>query len=94
MNVPGYPDRFSSFHEATAPRTASDELVAKMAEALALSGEHVAQVDLQPTQRLVDFTWAAHQAGRRIGVRIDVTTTLINGQGEAELRIRVIQPPS
>jgi hypothetical protein len=41
----------------------------EIAGKLWLHGECVVEIDPRPTQRLVDLQWAAHQAGRIIGVR-------------------------
>ena len=45
---------------------------AEIAEALAEHGQFVTTVHPRPAQRLVDLNWAAHQAGRMVGVQVRV----------------------
>jgi hypothetical protein len=82
LNVWGGPDRFLAIADAAARRIQSEELVDQIADALATAGEYVTRIDLQPTQRVVDLNWAAHQAGRRLGIRIDVDTKIVKGASD------------
>jgi hypothetical protein len=41
--------------------------VVEIASKLWIDGVYVVELDLLPTQRLVDLQWAAHQAGRVLG---------------------------
>jgi hypothetical protein len=88
-------DRLMAISSAAERRTRSDELVAEIADGLAVSGEYVTGVDLLPTQQVVDFNWAAHQAGRRLGIRIhvDVQYATTAADGLAEVRVRPLRPP-
>ena len=75
----GSPERFLAIGGDAERRARSEEMVAEIADALAAAGEYEARIDAQTTQRIVDFNWAARQAGgkrdgdqaadRRDGVR-------------------------
>jgi hypothetical protein len=51
------------------------DLALEIAGTLWLYGEHVVVIDPRPVQQLVDVQWAAHQAGRIIGVRSRIELT-------------------
>lgn len=76
-------------------RTRSEDLVDAIADGLATAGEFVTRVDLLPSQQVVDFNWAAHQAGRRLGIRVqvDVEHTRAAADGRAQARVTPLQPP-
>jgi hypothetical protein len=76
-------------------RTRSDDLVDEIADSLAVAGEYVTWVDVMPTQQVVDFNWAAHQAGRRLGLRVqvDVRHAKAAVDGRAQVRVTPLRPP-
>jgi hypothetical protein len=88
-------DRLMAISSAAERRTRSDDLVAEIADSLAVSGEYVTGVGLLPTQQVVDFNWAAHQAGRRLGIRVhvDVQYATAATDGCAQVRVRPLRPP-
>ena len=95
MNVWTTLDHVMSIAGAAERRTRSDDLVAEIADGLAVSGEYVTRVDLLPTQQVVDFNWAAHQAGRRLGIRVHVDVEYGNAtaaDGHAEVRVASVRP--
>lgn len=95
MNVLARLDHLLSVTSAAERRGRSDDLVNEIADALAAAGEYVTRIDLLPTQRVVDFNWAAHQAGRRVGMRIhvDVQIAKVAVDGRAQVRVAPQQPP-
>jgi hypothetical protein len=88
-------DRLMAISSAAERRTRSDDLVSEIADGLAVSGEYVTGVDLLPAQQVVDFNWAAHQAGRRLGIRVhvDVEYATARAEGRAQVRVRPLRPP-
>jgi hypothetical protein len=89
----------SSGHDWTAGRDAhgaeSEDLVTEIANALATAGEYVAQIGLEPIQRAVDFNWTARQAGRRLGIRVNIESTFTkSSDGRAQVRVSAVRPPS
>jgi hypothetical protein len=96
VNVWGSPDRFFAITDAANRRADSEQLVIEIMDALATAGEYVTRLDPQPTQRMVDFNWAAHQAGRRLGIRVDVDVTIAKGasDGRAEVRVARKETPA
>ena len=93
MNPWAHHDRFSAINDAATRRARTEDLVAEIAAALSVAGEYVARLDLQPTQRIVDFNWAARQAGRRLGIRVDVTSR-IKSDGQLQVSVRPGLPPN
>lgn len=88
----GKPDRYLAISDTAERRAArSEDLVAEIADALAAAGVYRARIELQPTQRVVDFNWAARQAGRHLGMRIDVDMTITKSLNEVAL-MRVTPP--
>lgn len=76
-------------------RADSERLAAKIADALAVTGEYSARVDLELSYQVVNFTWAARQAGRNLGIRVDVQTKVTKPyDGTAEVRVAAASPPS
>lgn len=65
----------------------SDDLTTEIADALATSGQYVARIELVPTQQLVDFHWAAHQAGRLLGLKVTVDVHVLKNDAGAEVRV-------
>lgn len=94
MNPWAHNDRFSLISDAATRRARSEDLIAEIAGALSVAGEYVAHLDLQPTQGIVDFNWAARQAGRRLGIRVDVTSQIIKADGQLQVWVRPGRPPS
>ena len=74
-------------------RSEAEHLITEIVGALCLTGEYVAHMDLRPVQRIVDFSWAARQAGRRLGIRVDVTSRIINAVDQVELSVKTLSPP-
>lgn len=95
MSVWGSPERFDAITSTAERRVFSDALVAEIAEALAATGEHATRIDMLPIQRLVDFKWAAHQAGRRLSMRIsiDVQLAKVDADGLVPIRVSPQQRP-
>lgn len=69
--------------------------MAEIADALAAAGEYVTRIDLHPSQNVADFNWAAHQAGRRLGLRIHVDLQIAKAaaDGRAQVRVTPQRPP-
>ena len=95
MNFRASLDRALAISSAAERRTRSDDLVEEIANALATAGEYVTRIDLLPTQHVVDFNWAAHQAGRRLGIRIQVDVKVARAapDGRSEVRVGPQPPP-
>jgi hypothetical protein len=73
MNVWGSPDRLLAIARAADRKAAqSEELINEIVNALAVSGEYLTQLSLESTQRVVDLKWAARQAGRRLGMGVEI----------------------
>lgn len=72
MNLWAILDRLLAIASAPGRRLRSDDLVADIADGLATSGRYTTQVGLMPTRQVLDFNWAAQEAGRRLGTRIRV----------------------
>lgn len=92
MNPWGNADRFLAIRDTADRRSDREDLVAEIVAGLSLAGEYAACLDLQPTQRVADFNWAARQAGRRLGIRVDVSSRVAKGAGQVHVRVRVIPP--
>lgn len=76
-------------------RAESERLAAKIADSLAVTGEYSARVDLELTYQVVNFNWAARQAGRNLGIRVHVQTKIRKPyDGTAEVRVAAASPPS
>jgi hypothetical protein len=95
LNIRAGLDRVWAISSAAERRTRSDDLVEQIENALATAGEYVTRIDLLPTQHVVDFNWAAHQAGRRLGIRIqvDVKVSKAAPDGRSEVRVGRQPPP-
>lgn len=94
MNVWASPDRFHAITAATKRRARSEDLVAEITDALAVAGEYSAWIAMEPRQRVVDFAWAAHQAGRRLGLaaHVDLQMASMTGDGRIEVRVTTQRP--
>jgi hypothetical protein len=95
LNVFTTLDRVMAVTSAPGRRMRSDDLVAEITDALATAGEYMTRIDLLPTQQVVDFNWAAHQAGRRLGIRmqVDVQIAKAAANGLAQVRVTPQRPP-
>jgi hypothetical protein len=96
MNVWTTLDHLLAISSAAERRTRSNDLVEEIADGLSVSGEYVTRVDVLPTQHVVDFNWAAHQAGRRLGIRVHVDVqhaTATAAGGLAQVRVAPLRPP-
>lgn len=88
MNVWGSPDRLLAIAEgAERKATQSEALIHEIVNALAVSGEYVAQLSLESTQRVVDLKWAARQAGRRLGMRVEIHEEISRASDTTLLRV-------
>ena len=94
MNVFRPLDRVVSVTNAVERRGRSDDLVREIADALVASGEYVTRVDLLPTQQVVDFNWAAHQAGRSLGIRIQVEVKVAKAAPDGRAQVCVRPQPA
>ncbi|MGY2876461.1 hypothetical protein ACVW00_003651 [Marmoricola sp. URHA0025 HA25] len=96
MTTRGRRERFLAVNSDAERRARSEALVAEIADALAAAGEYVARIDAQPTQRVVDFNWAARQAGRRLSIRVhvDMKYSRAEPDGKAQVRVTPLNPPS
>jgi hypothetical protein len=82
--------------DAAEPHAQSEKLVTEIADALAAAGEYVARIEPEPIQRVVDFNWMARQAGRRLGIRVqvDVEYSRAAPDGKVQVRVTPRTPPS
>ena len=94
MNLWGSPDRFLPIWDRANRKSESEDLIAEIASALTAAGEYLTRIDLQPTQRIVDFNWAARQAGRQLGIRVDVESRIIKSDGQLQVRVRAFRQPT
>jgi hypothetical protein len=94
MNVFESLDQVSSVTSAVERRGRSDDLVAEIADGLVAAGEYVTRVDLMPTQQVVDLNWAAHQAGRSLGIRIQVEVKVAKADPDGRAQVWVRPQPS
>ena len=92
-NLWGSPDRCLAISETADRRSESEDLIAQIMGGLSLAGEYITRLDPQPTQRIVDFNWAARQAGRRLGIRVDVTSRIIKEDGQLQVTVTALSPP-
>jgi hypothetical protein len=96
MGTWGRPEHFLAINIDAERRARSEELVAEIANALAAAGEYVVRIDAQPLQRVVDFNWAARQAGRRLGIRVNVDMKYSRAEpdGKAQVQVTPLNAPS
>ncbi|ABM10562.1 hypothetical protein [Paenarthrobacter aurescens] len=94
MNPWAHHDRFSAINDAAMRQVGAEDLIVEIAAALSVAGEYVARLDLRPTQRIVDFNWAARQAARRLGITVDVTSQLMKADDQLQVWVRPGRPPS
>src|SRR4051812_1685434 len=96
VNVWATLERVRAITDAVERRNRSDGLVEEITDALATSGGYETRVDVMPTQQVVDFNWAAHQAGRRLGIRVHVEVAYgaVAADGHARARVTAQPPPA
>jgi hypothetical protein len=94
MNPWAGADRFLAVSDTADRGPGAEDLIVDIAAALSVASEYVVRIDLQPTQRVADFNWAARQAGRRLGIRVDVTSTIIKSEGQLQVRVSAASPPA
>ena len=94
MNPWAHHDRLSAINDAATLRAHTEDLITEIAAALSVSGEYVVRLDLQPTQGIVDFNWAARHAGRRLGIRVDVTSQIVKADGQLQVSVRPERSPN
>jgi hypothetical protein len=58
---------------ALGPSTLRDDLHREIAHALRTSGSYRGEIESPHSQPLIDAQWAAHLAGRTVGIRVQVT---------------------
>lgn len=90
MSLRGTAERFLAMVDTADRRSQAEGLVTEIANALAVAGEYVARVNLEQTQRIVDFSWAARQAGRRLGIRVEVTSHLLRADEQMQVQVRAL----
>ena len=71
-----------------------EDLVAEITNALATAHEYVTSIRTEPTQRVIDFSWAARQAARRLGIRVDIDLTITrSSDARAAVRVTTVRAP-
>lgn len=93
MSLRGSAERFLALADSADRRSQREEAVAEIASALAVSSEYVTHIDLHQTQRIVDLSWAARQAARRLGIRVDVSSRVVKTDDQLEVRVQTVLPP-
>lgn len=83
----GGAERFLDLVDTADRRSQKADLVAEIMSALAVGSQYVTCIDLERTQRIVDFSWAARQAGRRLGIRVDVESQVLKQDHQLELQV-------
>lgn len=94
MNLWGSAERFLALTDTADRRLERDDLVGEIASGLAVAGHYLTRLDLQHAQRIVDFSWAARQAGRRLGIRVDVTSRVIKSDDQLEVHVKALTAPN
>jgi len=94
MGVLGRLEHLSNLAHAVERRGRSDGLVQEIAEALVASGEYVTRMDVLRAQQAVDFNWAAHQAGRILGIRVEVEVQVFKSASDGRAQVRVSRQPA
>ena len=92
MNLQGIAECVLPMIDTADRRADVEHLLVEMTNALALAKECVARIDLDQTQRIIGLSWAARQAGRRLGVRVDVTSEIIRAHGQVRVHVKVASP--
>jgi N-acyl-D-aspartate/D-glutamate deacylase len=88
MSAWASPDGHLAITDGAARKVAqSEDRISEIVNALAVSGQYVAHLDLEPAQRLVDFKWAARQAGRRLGMRVDIHQTISKASDQTLVQV-------
>jgi len=88
-------DRVMALASAAERQSRPDHLVDEIADGLAVAGEYVTSLDVMQTQQVVDFNCVAHQAGRRLGIRVHVEVEhgRASVDGRAQVRVIPLRPP-
>lgn len=83
-------DQLMAVTAAAQRRSRSDDLVDEIADGLATAGEYVTRVDVLPRpNRWWTSTGAAHQAARRLGIRVHVDVQHANAAIDGRAAVRV-----
>lgn len=94
MNAWATLDHLSAIASAPRRRARSGDLVERIADGLATSGVFEIQGDLLPIQSVVDFNWAARQAGRLLGIRVHIEVQHPRAADKrAQVRVTPLRPP-
>ena len=93
MNLQASAERFLAMIDTADRRAQAEHLIAEISGALGVAEEYVARIDLEQTQRIVDLSWAARQAGRRLGIRVEVTSEIIKAEGQVQVHVKASSPP-
>jgi hypothetical protein len=90
MTAWGSPDRYFAITDAAGRRLAqTEDLIAEIVNAMAVAGEFAQRVDLESAQRVANLTWAARQAGRRLGMPVDIHQTISKESDQTLVRVMV-----
>jgi hypothetical protein len=89
VSTGGSADRFSAISEVGERGAEPEQLVTEIAEALSAAGVYLTRIERQPAQRVVDFNWAARQAGQRLGIRVHVDVTYSRAAPDGKAQVRV-----
>lgn len=73
----------------TSEQAAPTLTVSEIAEALQTHGRFLVQIDPLPHQRMVDLHWAAHQAGRLLGIKVRVFVESATADDDSRVTVTV-----
>lgn len=93
MNGSGSLDRVHAISDAAQRRAWAEALVEEISNALAASGRYAVRIDPAQTQLAIDFSCAARQAGRRLGIRVDVDVKVAGTDGTGFYTVTRSSPP-
>lgn len=93
MDLRGSAERFLALADTAERRSQKEEMVAEIASALALTDRYTTRLGLHQTQRIVDLSWAARQAGRQLGVGVSVSSRVVKSDDELEVYVESVPPP-
>lgn len=94
MNLWTALDRILAITSAPWRRLRSDDLVADILDGLAMAGRYRIRVDLVPMPHVLDFNWAAHEAGRRLGIRVRVDALVGDSAEDGRRYVTVTAEPA